>query len=345
MQLFSKFILILIILCGGLIPLKSQSVTFNIVIADTTPIIRNIVEVDSGYVLVGGGMNNQVYIITVFIDSVGTLKWIKKIKNSSISLYHGTDGSFIANNQGYSLAGSQNNATQNGCWLLKFDNNFDTLWTQVYLMDSVFKGFYGGCTTDSGFLLTGIIDIDIFGNPVVYDNVLLIKTDNAGNMLWYKNYGGNDADIGYKVIPTYDNSYLIGGWTRSFNTFVAQGYRGDWYLVKTDTAGNKIWDRHYGNKYLDDGRMISLISTKDTGYIMTGGHAVSDGTSFVVTRGKIMKLNKYYQVEWEKLYDAEKERTALEAIIELENSDLAVTGCVENSSGNLYGTLHKLTSD
>ena len=56
--------------------------------------------------------------------------------------------------------------------------------------------------------------------------------------LWHKQYGGNDYDLAAQFIPTNDNGFIIVGKTKSMGAGLY-----DAYLIKTDFAGNILWDK------------------------------------------------------------------------------------------------------
>ena len=82
--------------------------------------------------------------------------------------------------------------------------------------------------------------------------------------LWTSTYGGSDLDRGWSVQQTTDGGFIVAGNTRSYGVGVD-----DFYLIKTNSAGNTLWTRTYGGASWDViGR--SVEQTTDGGYIIVG---------------------------------------------------------------------------
>ena len=91
-------------------------------------------------------------------------------------------------------------------------------------------------------------------------NSLIAQT--RPNKLWDATFGGSDADAGYKVIETSDKNYLFVGLSYSGisgdKTEDKKGQTGfvDFWVVKTNKLGQKIWDKTYGGRYTDFCRTV-----------------------------------------------------------------------------------------
>ena len=92
-------------------------------------------------------------------------------------------------------------------------------------------------TSDGGYALAGYTCFYGAGGSDFW----LVKTDSAGKMQWNKTYGGAGYDEAHSVVQTRDGGYALAGGTSSFG---AGGY--DFWLVKTDSAGNMQWNKPYG---------------------------------------------------------------------------------------------------
>jgi hypothetical protein len=200
--------------------------------------------------------SHDVYLVKSDVN--GNVIWSRVYGGSNAdgvySLQQTTDGGFIIGAHVNSFG-----AGQHDVYLIKINNNGDTLWTKTFGGSSEDRFRDIQQTTDGGFILVSETLSFGAGNSDVY----LIKTDSIGNLLWTKTYGGTFSDYGYSVRQTFDGGYIIAGYTQSFG---AGGT--DVYLIKTDSSGNLDWAKSYGGSSNDYG--YSVRQTRDGGYIVAG---------------------------------------------------------------------------
>src|SRR5687767_14211712 len=132
-------------------------------------------------------------------------------------------------------------------------------WERVYGGPSQDYGRFVQQTSDSGYIVAGSTS-SYTGNTDEY----LLKTDVNGKFKWHKIFGGANVEWARCVKQTpADSGYIFCGYTNSFGN---GGY--DVYLVKTDSAGNMLWQKTFGGTDWDFGYSVDI--TYDGGYVIAG---------------------------------------------------------------------------
>jgi hypothetical protein len=167
-------------------------------------------------------------------------------------------------------------------------------------------------TTDGGFILGGYSSSPISGDKTQpcwgQLDYWIVKLDAAGIKQWDKRFGGTDVDVLSSVEQTSDGGYILGGYSASqANGDKTQTSRGnnDYWIVKTDSLGNKIWDKRYGGA--SDELLAVAFQTSDGGYIL-GGYSGSGigGDKTTINRGYhdywLVRTDSIGTVLWDKDY-------------------------------------------
>ena len=216
---------------------------------------------DEGYAIAGhtdsyGAGDDDFWLVKT--DASGILQWSRTYggtnNNYAHSMVQTSDG-------GYALAGYAESYTADdpNFWLVKTDSAGNLQWNQTY-GGAVYDYAYSVVqTNDGGYALAGLTDSYGAGG---YD-FWLVKTDSIGNPQWNQTYGGASYEIAYSMVQTSDNGYALAGFSASFG---AGKY--DFWLVKTDSAGNQQWNQTYGGSKFD--YAYSVVQTSDGGYVLAG---------------------------------------------------------------------------
>ncbi|NQS98789.1 MAG: hypothetical protein HQ591_10065, partial [candidate division Zixibacteria bacterium] len=142
-------------------------------------------------------------------------------------------------------------------YLIKTDENGDTLWTRVYGGEDDEGGGSVAQTLDGGYIIAGGLSPNLITNYL-----LLLKTDANGDTIWTRIYD-EFRGSGSCVLQLQDGSYIVTGYTLDFG---AGG--SDVVLMKTDEYGERIWLHTYGGYHNDNGRCVK--QTYDEGFIIAG---------------------------------------------------------------------------
>lgn len=167
--------------------------------------------------------------------------------------------------------------------LMRFSADDSLLWSKTFGGSDDDRGADIISTSDGGFLLFGFsksTDGDATLNAGNQD-FWAIKVDVNGNILWEKSFGFSGADVGYSVIQTSDNGYLITGEldvTSSGgqgNSKSAQRHAGgDFWVIKLTSTGEKEWSRYFGGSFTDT--PFDVVETLDNSYVIVGSSDSND---------------------------------------------------------------------
>ena len=96
-------------------------------------------------------------------------------------------------------------------YLIKTDAYGDTLWTRTYGGSDKEEGECVQLTSDGGYILCGTTISYGAGGADAY----VIKTNDSGDTLWTKTYGGEGAEEAYYIRQTSDGGYIFIGYSTS----------------------------------------------------------------------------------------------------------------------------------
>jgi hypothetical protein len=290
----------------------------------------NIYPTTYGYVC-SGLMGDSVYyfknnIVLSKTDTNGNLISFKEYKLDSSKYFVGTwgGGGFTkCVSGGYILGGDIEGSNSYSNYLMRLNDNFDTIWTKILYKDTFFSTI-AQCieSSDKGFVLCGQRRVSSSNSLV-----LLIKTDSLGNKLWEKYYNiygvmGDAVDKAWNVTETPEKGYLLGCYTFD----MAYQGTGDGVVIKTDSLGNVQWTKNVGGPEGDISASVAIC--KDSNYLVATVYSYFTADYNDHWRGKLrlMKITPANTIIWDKQYEPEITSLTAIKVKELANGDIVVGG-------------------
>jgi hypothetical protein len=169
------------------------------------------------------------------------------------------------------------NAGKADVLLIKTDNKGAVSWAKTFGGTEDDLG-YSCIETNNAFFITGESssnNVGFEGNKGLTD-LLLLKTDKSGNMIWQKKFGGSNTESGKKIRLSANNSIMVLGNSRSHdgdlpknpNLSPRSTFRGNW-LIQFDHDG-KIMNQTNGLSSVEtevfDFHFVTPISVVMAGY-------------------------------------------------------------------------------
>jgi hypothetical protein len=194
---------------------------------------------------------------------------------------------------GFIFAGQ--NGSQGGIypWLVKTDIFGNIEWSNVYT-DAASNTYFNSVqqTSDGGYIAGGITRAYWDLSRIDY---YLVRTDSLGNLLWSRHYSypGLTFDYGKSVRSTFDGGFIFGGDTAPGPSPY------EFYLIRTDAAGDTLWTRTYGDGGAGNERANSVIQTSDSNFVMAG---YTDSYGAGSWDFYIVKINGVGDTLWTKTY-------------------------------------------
>ncbi|CAN5483827.1 hypothetical protein BH10BAC2_BH10BAC2_11340 [soil metagenome] len=219
---------------------------------------------DSSFIIAGArGSDERLFLISCINDQ-GTLLWSKSFsleRNSVLTM----QALVKANNTSFIITGTV--GTDKAAFFMKMDDQANLVWFKKLDTTSEATDIARG---KNSFYITGNIQQDI----------LLIKIDTKGNIVYTKQIGTDKEDKGYKIVATNDGGVFIAGTTNAFTSIQNP------YLIKLDAEGALQWAKAVALS--DTIRILSAYENRagNFGVYINNYHTVPEEMSYVVQADK-----------------------------------------------------------
>ncbi|RLD17017.1 hypothetical protein DRI50_00415 [candidate division KSB1 bacterium] len=245
--------------------------------------------------------NSPSDLLLVKVDSNGKLQWHKKYggdkKDSGYDIKPTPDGNFVISGITSSFgAGGED------VWILKVNDNGDTVWTTTV----------GGAVNEAG---RGCA-VDASGNIFVSANTMLfapdmymIKLNPDGSSAWLESFASSGWTEGYDVCLSDGNA-----------VFAGYGYWGnhDMLMLEMSASGDTLLMEHAGLG--GDDYAFAITPTSDKGFVMVGRSTSLGGGN----KGTMLKVNAAGQFQWQSAWGGDKDDMLWDVIETSDHCYLAV---------------------
>lgn len=229
-----------------------------------------------------GGPTYYFNMWVVKLNASGAIEWSKCYAHpTGQGSYKGTDIRTAGNNAGYFISGhrSYDKYPQNlyDAFVMKIDNAGNKLWEKQFHHENYQHVIEAMITTGNNEPIVVGRAGDGSGTDTAFHgdhgslDVWVAKLDNNGNVLWQNFFGGNDMDMGHRILPAKDGGYLIAAEAHSGNGNVTghhHPYFADAWLLKIDDSGQLQWQKIVAGRNME---ILQGLAELPDGNIITAG--------------------------------------------------------------------------
>lgn len=245
-------------------------------------------------ILTNVGTTSYADVMIVKYNGLGQVEWANSIGGAGTekinSIIETSDGGCIAVgtfNSGTINVGEKTlkNLGSSGYYdgmIIKYNYSGNVEWAKAIgsssteEFTSVTETKDGGCLTVGTFSSNSIQieDCKIVNNGS--SDIMIIKQDRKGEIVWAKSFGGGSSDKINSIIETKDGGYLLAGEFNSSSIKIGQNTLNnststsyaDAILIKFNESDEVEWAKSFGGNYSD--RIFKVIQTKDGEYLLVG---------------------------------------------------------------------------
>jgi hypothetical protein len=232
-------------------------------------LLRQIVNESNGYIVLGKVQMKDRANLQCNLNAKGYLIWLGKFDDKNKLLWercyggNGEDdpkkivpdgkGGFVIFSTSSSKKGDVNcNMGYYNIWLLHIDSVGNILDSRCF-GGSAYDALWDAIRTKDGGYVFAVESFSKNGDfPAHYggflsEDIWVVKLDSLFNIVWKFHWGGSDVEIFPNLVEYPDGSLAIAVASYSDDYDVTSNYYyADAWIIKLDTGGKKVWQRHYG---------------------------------------------------------------------------------------------------
>jgi len=294
---------------------------------------------DGGYAITGAKDGGFLLLKT---SSSGEVQWEKtygtesEFTSSANAIVQAEDGGYVLAGQGTPWP---NFVGPNGTLfnIIKTDSSGNVQWNRSYSTeDTPFIATSLIKTSDGGYAVAGYAETGhgIMSSGTGY--VCLIKTDEAGNMQWKKQFEADAiwAQFHISVVETDDAEYALLTVADFTVNAVPVVENVDFWLIKTDSDGDIQWNKTYGGPRND--LPNDFIETADGGYLLAGRmlqNYTVDSVTYLQDDAWLVKTDSDGNILWNKTYGGDGV-DVISSVLESQDGGYVVAAMIDAASEN-----------
>lgn len=224
------------------------------------------------------------------------MEWINSIGGSENERF---ESLIVTDKDEYIAVGSTDSknitgmvSSTGGAIISKYDSDGNIVWERLFdeLNGSVFTKVIA--VDNDEYVAVGRYRAAQYNN-----DILIVKYDSDGNIVWRQKWGGNESDYANEIIQTKDKELIIIGATSSTNVSgITLSGGQDALILKYDKDGNLIWQKNIGGPGAYYGTFESfenIIEQEDGTMLVCGSLGIMDGeTNYGQNDAVIIKFDK-----------------------------------------------------
>ena len=223
-----------------------------------------------------------------YMSADGFKLWERRFGGSNYdelrSIIKTSDNGYLLGGISYSgISGdkTQNNRGGADYWIVKLNSLGNKQWDARFggTLDDNLVSVYQ--TSDGGYILAGYSESGIGGDKSATQigdiDFWVVKTNSSGVKQWDYTYGGSGTEQFFTLEPTPDNGFILGGMSNSpigaSKSEAAKSSFGDYWIIKINASGIKVWDKTIGGQGED---VLGSVKLLQDGSILLAGHSDSN---------------------------------------------------------------------